>query len=116
MKQLCEVHGSYWTLCVCLALNILTLVFRFNVIFNRCFGGRFHTCSEHLWCHMNEEVADFITLTFQREMGMAIDVLHTGYHPSILMYMLDEIFFVYKKMQMIDDLDVQHMVAFEILR
>ena len=55
--------------------SLLTLVFRFDVIFHRPFGGRFCRDNEHLWCHANEEVADFHTLTFQREMGMALDML-----------------------------------------
>ena len=81
-----------------IALSLLTLVFRFDVIFHRHFGGRFCKSNEHLWCHVNEEVANFHILTFQREMGTALDVLHTGCHPCILMYVLDELFFVFKKL------------------
>ena len=62
-----------------ITLSLLTLVFRFDVIFHRHFGSRFCKGNEHLWCHVNEEAVDFHSLTFQREMGMALDVLHTGY-------------------------------------
>ena len=72
-------------------------------------------CALHAWCHANEEVADFHTPTFQRETGKALDVLHTGYHPHILMYVLDKLFFVFKKLWM-DNFNVQCMVAYEILQ
>ena len=97
------------------ALSLLTLAFRFDVIFHRHFGGRFCRGNEHLWHHANKEVVDFHTPTFEREMGMALDVLHTGYHPCILMYMLDELFFVFKKLRA-DDFDMQYVVAYEILQ
>ena len=116
-------------LCVCFAcieiyirgndqgitLTLLTLVFRFDMIFRRHFGGRFCRDNEHLWCHVNEEAADFHTLTFQREMGTTLDVLCTGYRPYILMYALDELFFVFKKLWA-DDFNAQCTVACEILQ
>ena len=98
-----------------ITLSLLTLVFRFDVIFHRHFGGRFCRGSEHLWCHVNEEAVDFHTPTFQREMGMALDVLHTGYYLHVLMYTLDELFFVFKKL-LADDFDTQCVVACEILQ
>ena len=98
-----------------ITLSLLTLVFRFDVIFHRHFGGRFCKVNEHLWCHVNEEAADFHTPTFQREMGMALDVLYTSYCPCVLMHALDELFFVFKKLQA-DDFNVQCMVAYEILQ
>ena len=96
-------------------LSLLTLAFRFDVIFHRHFGGRFCRGNEHLWCHVNEEMADFHTPTFEREMGMALDVLHTSYHLHILMYMLNELFFVFKKLWA-NDFDAPYVVAYEILR
>ena len=97
------------------ALSLLTLVFRFDVIFHRHFSGRFCRDNEHLWHHTNKEAVDFHTLTFQREMGAALDVLCTGYHPRILMYALDKLFFVFKKLQ-VDDFHMQCVVAYEILQ
>ena len=98
-----------------IALSLLTLVFRFDMIFHRCFSGRFCKGNEHLWCHVNEETADFHNPTFERETGVALDVLHTGYHPSVLMYALDELFFVFKKLQA-NHFHTQCMVAYEILQ
>ena len=96
-------------------LSLLTLVFRFDMIFHRRFGGRFCRGNEHLWHHANEEAADFHTPIFKREMGTALDMLCTGYCPCVLMYRLDELFFVFKKLQ-VDDFDVQRVVAYEILQ
>ena len=98
-----------------IALSLLTHVFRFDVIFHRRYGGRFCRGNEHLWCYVNEEVADFHTPTFQREMGMALDMLRTGYCPCILMYAPDKLFFVFKKLQA-DDFNVQCVLAYEILQ
>ena len=98
-----------------IALSWLHLAFRFDVIFHRHFSVRFCKGIEHLWCHVNEEMADFHTLTFERGMGTALDVLHTGYHPRILMYMLDEFFLVFKKLWA-NDFNAQCVVAYEFFR
>ena len=89
--------------------------FRFDMIFHRRFGGRFCKSNEHLWCHVNKEVVDFHTPTFQRETSVALDMLRIGYHPCILMYMLDELFFVFKKLWAAN-FDVQCVVAYDILQ
>ena len=56
---------------------------------------------------------DFHILTFQRKMGAALDVLCTGYYLHILMYALEKLFFVFKKLWS-NDFDTQCMVAYEI--
>ena len=98
-----------------IALSWLTLVFRFDVIFQRRFGGRFCKDNEHLWCHVNKETVDFHTLTFERGSGTALDMLHKSYCPCILMYVLDELLFVFKKLQA-NNFDMQCVVAYEILQ
>ena len=98
-----------------IALSLLTLVFKFDVIFHRCFGGKLCKGNEHLWHHVNEKIADFHTLTYEREMGVALDMLHTSYNPCLLMYVLDELFFVFKKLWA-SNFDTQCMVAYEILQ
>ena len=60
-------------------------------------------------------MADFHTLTFKRETGAALDMLRTSYHPRVLMYALDELFFVFKKLRA-NNFDMQSMVAYEILQ
>ena len=84
------------------------------MIFKRCFRGRFCKGNEHLWHHVNAEVVDFHTPTYERETGVAIDVLQTGSHPRMLLYMLDELFYVYKRVG-VNDVDRQHVVTYEIL-
>ena len=53
-------------------------------------------------------------LTYERDMGMPIDVLRTSSHPCMLLYMLDELFYVYKGVE-VNDADGQHVVAYKIL-
>ena len=98
-----------------IALSWLTPVFRFNVIFHRHFGGMFCKGNEHLRCHVNEEMADFHTPTFERGTGVALDMLRTGYCLHILMYMFDELFFVFKKLRA-NDFNAQCVVAYKNLQ
>ena len=82
------------------------------MIFQRCFGDRFYKGNEHLWCHIDNEAADFDTPTFERETGVAINVLCTGFHSCMLLYALDELFYVYKRGRA-NNLDAHCMVACE---
>ena len=59
-------------------------------------------------------MSDFHTLTCKHETAMAIKVLHTGYCLCILLYMLDELFCIFKKLKT-DDFNIQCMVTWEIL-
>ena len=95
-------------------LNDLALIFRFGVIFQRCFKGKFSKSNEHLWWHINTEKADFQTLTYEQDTGTPIDVLRTGSCPCMLLYMLDELFYVYRGVG-VNDTDGQCIVACEIL-
>ena len=95
-------------------LNDLALVFRFGVIFKRCFKGKFSKSNEHLWWHINVEIADFQMLTYERNTGVPIDVLRTGSLPRMLLYALNELFYVYKGVG-VNDADGQCVVAYEIL-
>ena len=97
------------------ALSLLTLVFRFDMIFHKRLGGRFCKSNEHLWHHVNEEAVDFHTMTFQSETGMALDMLHTSYYPHLLLYMLNELFFIFKKLRA-GNFDMQCVVTNEILQ
>ena len=98
-----------------IVLSWLTLVFRFSTIFKRSFGARFCKTNEHLWCHMNEEMSDFHTPTFKHETGVVIDVLHTSYCLCVFLDMIDELFYIFKKLWA-DNFDVQCVVMWEILQ
>ena len=95
-------------------LNNLALVCRFDVIFRRHFKGTFSKSSGHLWRHINSEVADFQTPTYDQDMGMPINVLRTSMHLRMMLYALDELFYVYRGMDT-NDVDGQHVIAYEIL-
>ena len=84
------------------------------MIFKKCFKGKFSESNEHLWQHIGVELADFQMLTYERGMGAPINVLRTGICPCMLLYMLDELFYVYKGVGG-NDVDRQHVVAYEIL-
>ena len=52
---------------------------------------------------------DFHTPTYKCETSTAIDMLHTGYCLCVLMYALDELFYIFKKLWA-EDFDVQCVV------
>ena len=95
-------------------LNDLALVFRFGVIFKKHFKGKFSKSNEHLWQHINVEIDDFQMPTYERDTGVPIDVLRTGSHPHMLLYVLNELFYVYRGVGE-NDVDRQRVVAYEIL-
>ena len=65
------------------------------------------------------EIANFQILTYERDTGAPINVLRTGSHPYMLLYMLNELFYVYKGVGA-NDMDGQHVDMdgqhYEILR
>ena len=65
-----------------IVLNDLALIFRFGVIFKKYFKGKFSKSNEHLWWHVDVEIADFQTSTYERGTGAPINVLRTG-SPSV---------------------------------
>ena len=98
-----------------IVLNDLALIFRFCMIFKKYFKGKFSKSNEHLWQHIGVEIADFQTPTYDRGTGDPIDVLRTGSHLRMLLYALDELFYVYKGVGG-NDVDGQCVVAYKILR
>ena len=95
-------------------LNDLALIFRFGVIFKRCFKGKCSKSNEHLWWHVNAEIADFQMPSNEWDMGTPINVLMTSSCPHMLLYVLDELFYVYKGVG-VNDVDGQCVVAYKIL-
>ena len=80
-------------------LSCLALVFRFNMIFQRHFNACFCKSNKPVWLRMNKELSDFTTLTYRRESGATIDLLWTGYRLKLFLYMLDEMFNVFKQLK-----------------
>ena len=61
------------------------------------------------------EIANFQMLTYERGMGAPINVLRTGSHLHMLLYTLDELFYMYKGVGG-SDMDGQHVDAYKILK
>ena len=70
--------------------------------------------SEHHWRHINKSLADFETPTYYHETGMPCNQKRTGMHPCMMLYAMDEMSHVFQGMGA-NDLDGQHIVAYEIL-
>ena len=98
-----------------IVLNDLAFIFRFGLIFKKCFKGKFSKSNEHFWWHIGMEIADFQTLTYEWDMGAPINVLRTGSCKHMLLYMLDKLFYMYKGVGA-NDVDGQCVVAYEILK
>ena len=54
------------------------------------------------------EIDDFQMPTYERGTGAPIDVLRTGSHPHMLLYVLDKLFYMYKGVGG-NDMDGQHV-------
>ena len=96
-------------------LNDLALVFRFGVIFKKHFKGKFRKSNEHLWWHVGMELANCQTPTDKWDMGMHFNVLMTGSHLRMLLYKLNELFYMYRGVGE-NDTDRQCVVVYEILK
>ena len=95
-------------------LNDLALVCRFDIIFKRHFKGTFCKSSEHLWRYVSEDLADFQMPTHDHEMGTPTDLRRTGMHPCMMLYTLDELFYMFQGIGT-NDMDGQCIIAYEIL-
>ena len=68
-----------------------------------------------MWQHISVEIADFQMPTYEWDMGAPIDVLRTDSHPRMLLYVLNELFYMYRGMGE-NDTDGQCVVAYKILK
>ena len=89
------------------------MICRFDTICRRCFKGTFCKGSEHLWRHVNKDLVDF-QMPHNQEMGMPIDLRRTGTHLHMMLYTLDELFYMFQGVGA-NDIDRQHNIAYEIL-
>ena len=92
----------------------MALICRFDTSFRRCFKGTSYKGSEHFWRHVNEDLADFQMPTFTHKMSTPIDLRRTGMHPCMMLYTLDELFYMFQGIGT-NDIDRQCVIACEIL-
>ena len=96
------------------------VVCRFKAIFKRRTGRTFSLAMEELWKSRalggrDMCVPTFKTLTMQRDTLCNKDVLHDGYWPKMLLYALDELFYVFDQVKWQRGMDEKLVVAYEIL-
>ena len=84
------------------------------MIFQRCFNAHFCKSNEPIWLHVNEELSNFNMPTYRCETGTAIKLLQPGYRLYLFLYVLDELFHVFKQLRE-DDFNAQSIVVWEIL-
>ena len=69
---------------------------------------------KHLWRHVNENLVDFQTPNHNHKTGTPIDLRRNGTHPHMILYALDELFYMFWGIGA-NDIDGQHIVTYEIL-
>ena len=70
---------------------------------------------EEDWKHKSEGIASFNTPTMQWHTLRNKDILHEGYRPKMLLYALDELFYIYDQVKHHGGIDEKLVVADEIL-
>ena len=96
------------------------VVHRFEVIFTQQAGRTFSLATEELWKSRALEGRDtcipmFRTPTMQCGTLHNEDVLHDGYWPKMLLYTLDELFYVFDQVKRQRGMDEKLVVAYEFL-
>ena len=92
----------------------LFFLYRSEAIFNQHFNAAHTIDTELRWCHMLELQANFKVPTYEVVGGALapVDKEHMGICPKMLLFALDKLSSVY---QCIDNTDVQHVIAYEML-
>ena len=93
---------------------------RFEAVFKRQMGRTFSLATEGLWKSRALGGRDacipmFKTPTMQPGSLHNEDVLHDGYWPKMLLYALDELFYMFDQVKRQCGMDEKIIVAYEIL-
>ena len=96
------------------------IAYRFEVVFTLQTGRTFTQAPEGLWKMRALEGRDmgippFKMPTLNKETLWAKDSMSYGYHPKMLLYVLDGLFYVYVQVKNSRRLDDKLMLAYEIL-
>ena len=87
----------------------------FKAIFKQRFGRMFSLAMEEDWKCKSEGVTSFKMPTMQCSTLWNEDVLREGYRPKMLLYTLDELFYIYDQVKHHRGIDEKLVVAYEIL-
>ena len=99
--------------------HVYLFVDRFEVIFTLRTGRTFTHATEGLWKTRalggrDVGVPPFKTLTLNKGTLQAAEIMRNGYHPKMLLYALDELFFIYAQIKDSPQ-DERVVLAYEIL-
>ena len=75
----------------------------------------FSLATEEDWKHKSDGIARFKSPTMQRSTLQNEDVLCEGYRPKMLLYALDELFYIYDQVKCHRGVDEKLVVVYEIL-
>ena len=93
---------------------------RFEAVFKQWTGRTFSLATEGLWksralAGRDVCIPTFKTPTMQPSSLHNEDVLHNGYRPKMLLYALDELFYIFDQVKQQQGMDEKIFVAYEIL-
>ena len=93
---------------------------RFAAVFALRTGRTFTQATEGLWKMRalggrHTGVPPFKMPTLQKGMLWAVESMRDGYHPKMLLYVLDELFYIYAQIKNSQQEDDKLMLAYEIL-
>ena len=96
------------------------IAYRFEAVFTLRTGRTFSQATEGLWKTRALEgrevgIPPFKMPTLNKETLWAKDSMRDGYHPKMLLYALDELFYIYAQVKNSQGLDDKLMLAYEIL-
>ena len=94
---------------------MLVVACRFEAIFKQRTGRTFSLAVEEDWKYKSDGVASFKLSTMQHSTLRNKDVLRKGYRPKMLLYALDELFYIYDHVKHHRDIDEKWVVVYEIL-
>ena len=97
------------------ALCVLVVACRFEAIFKQRFGRTFSYVTNEDWKHKSEGVTSFKMPTMQHDTLWLEDVMWEGYRPKMLLYSLDELFYIYDQVKCQRGVDEKLVVAYETL-
>ena len=78
-------------------------------------GRTFSLATEEEWKHRSNGIASFKMLTMQRGTLWNKDILCEGYRPKMLLYALDELFYIYDQVKRQQGIDKRLVMVYEIL-
>ena len=94
---------------------MLVVTCRFEAIFKWRTGRTFSLAMEEDWKCQSNGIASFKSPPMQHGTLQNKDILHEGCRPKMLLYALDELFYIYDQVKHHRGIDEKLVVAYEIL-